>query len=365
MAFNGAGVFLINSAGQPVVSGTTITSVAFNALTADVATGLSTCITKDGQQTVTANIPFGGFKLTGIGAATVNGDALRYEQWRAAFAHICEFRLTGTTATPVPTADQTAIGTLYCTPKTGNLIALYDGSAGWNIRSSAEFSIPVPAVANTVHDVFCYDNAGVPTLELLAWTNDTTRATALTMQDGVYVKTGATTRRYMGTVRTNGANKVVDAQNARWLWNYYNRVRRPMRVIDTTASWTYQTAAWRQANAAAANQLDVVVGVDEDAVTAQVQSTVSSSVVNASTGVGVALDSTTAPSALTTTNTVALTGVAAARAATSSSIRVNTGVGRHYLAWLEYSDAVGTTTWYGGSLTAPFVASGITGEIFA
>lgn len=75
MSFNGSGVFVVNSAGQPVVSNTLITAAAFNAFTADVATGLSTCITKDGQTTVTANIPFSGFKLTGIGAATARTDA--------------------------------------------------------------------------------------------------------------------------------------------------------------------------------------------------------------------------------------------------------------------------------------------------
>lgn len=75
MSFNGSGVFVVNSAGQPVVANTLITSAAFNAFTADAATGLSTCITKDGQTTVTANIPFAGFKLTGIGAATARTDA--------------------------------------------------------------------------------------------------------------------------------------------------------------------------------------------------------------------------------------------------------------------------------------------------
>lgn len=78
MSFNGTGTFVINSTGQPVVSGTTISSTVFNALTADLATGLSTCITKDGQSVVTANIPFGGYKLTNIGAPTTDGDALRY-----------------------------------------------------------------------------------------------------------------------------------------------------------------------------------------------------------------------------------------------------------------------------------------------
>lgn len=78
MSYNGSGTFQINSTGQPVVTGTTISSTVFNAFTADIATGLTNCITKDGQQTVTANIPIGGFKLTGIGVATTTGDALSY-----------------------------------------------------------------------------------------------------------------------------------------------------------------------------------------------------------------------------------------------------------------------------------------------
>ena len=45
MSFNGSGTFVINSAGQPVVANTVISATTFNALTADLANGLSTCIT--------------------------------------------------------------------------------------------------------------------------------------------------------------------------------------------------------------------------------------------------------------------------------------------------------------------------------
>jgi hypothetical protein len=58
MSYNGSGTFVVNSTGQPVVTGTVISSTAFNALTADLATGLSTAITKDGQTTTTARILF-------------------------------------------------------------------------------------------------------------------------------------------------------------------------------------------------------------------------------------------------------------------------------------------------------------------
>lgn len=80
MSYNGSGTFQINTAGQPVVAGTVISSTAFNSLTADLANGLSTAITKDGQTTVTNNIPMAGFKITGLGAATVGTDAARYSQ---------------------------------------------------------------------------------------------------------------------------------------------------------------------------------------------------------------------------------------------------------------------------------------------
>jgi len=78
MSFNGTGTFNINTSGQPVVTGTTISSTVFNALTADLANGLTNTLTKDGQSTPTNNIKMGGFKLTGLGQATVSGDAMSY-----------------------------------------------------------------------------------------------------------------------------------------------------------------------------------------------------------------------------------------------------------------------------------------------
>ena len=80
MSYNGSGTFNINSAGQPVVSGTVISSTAFNALTADLGTGLTTALTKDGQTTPTANITLGGYKITNLAAATAAADAVRFSQ---------------------------------------------------------------------------------------------------------------------------------------------------------------------------------------------------------------------------------------------------------------------------------------------
>jgi hypothetical protein len=75
MPYNGSGTFNVYTPGNPVVTGTTISSTWANNTLSDLATGLSTAITKNGQTTVTANIPFSGYKLTGVGAATLRTDA--------------------------------------------------------------------------------------------------------------------------------------------------------------------------------------------------------------------------------------------------------------------------------------------------
>ena len=46
----------------------------------DFATGINTCLTKDGQNTPTANLPMGGYKHTGVGDATAGDEYLSYGQ---------------------------------------------------------------------------------------------------------------------------------------------------------------------------------------------------------------------------------------------------------------------------------------------
>lgn len=75
MPYNGSGVFSL-VAGNPVVTGTVISSTVQNNTMSDIANnGLTLALTKDGQQTPTANIPMGGFQLTGVGNATTRDAA--------------------------------------------------------------------------------------------------------------------------------------------------------------------------------------------------------------------------------------------------------------------------------------------------
>lgn len=272
-----------------------------------------------------------------------------------------EARLTLTTAVPVTTSDVTAATTVYLTPFKGNLLALYSGSA-WASFTLTEISIAVPATTDTMYDIFVYDSGGL-TLEAVAWTNDTTRATALVVQDGVYVKTGATGRRYVGSFRTTGVSgQTEDSFVKRFCWNYYNRVERPMRVFEATDSWTYTTATYQQANASTANQLAMVIGVSEDAVVANLQHMVSNTSTGVSTQAAIGLDST---SAYATGCTPGVTPIVTTSVLFSliSQYRGYPGIGYHYLAWLERSQATGTTTWYGDNNSPTVIQSGMTGII--
>lgn len=69
-------------------AGNSIDPTKFTAEENDIATGLSSCILKDGTQTVTADIPWGGKKITGLGLATAAADALSQAAGDARYAII-------------------------------------------------------------------------------------------------------------------------------------------------------------------------------------------------------------------------------------------------------------------------------------
>lgn len=82
MARNGLGTHVL-PAGQPVVSGTTISSTVFNAFASDVSNALTTSLATDGQTPMTANLPMGNNKITGLASGTLATDALSLGQLAA------------------------------------------------------------------------------------------------------------------------------------------------------------------------------------------------------------------------------------------------------------------------------------------
>ena len=92
MPYNGSGVFTrVHDFETDRDGGIKILASRMDAEFNGVATGLSNCLLKDGQQTVTANIPFAGFRLTGVGAGTASTDAANLGQVQAgAFTYASE-----------------------------------------------------------------------------------------------------------------------------------------------------------------------------------------------------------------------------------------------------------------------------------
>ena len=253
-----------------------------------------------------------------------------------------EARLTLETGVALSTTNQTAKTTLYLTPYKGNRISVYSGTY-WIIKSlSADLSLSLSGyTANKNYDIWVYNNAGTLTLDSTVWTNDTTRATALTTQDGIYVKSGATGYRYVGTIRITGTTgQCEDSASKKYVWNYYNRIRRKMYVAESTVSWTYQTATWRSANNSTANRIEVVTGVAEEPINVRVLvSTNQTSAAYRAAGIG--LDRTNGNDAL-----ASYFSNGAGGGSLSSTYYDTPSAGYHYFQWTEIGEAVGTCTWY-------------------
>jgi len=114
MSYNGSGTFQINTSGQPVVTGTVISSSAFNALTADLATGLSTAITKDGQTATTVRIPFAQGINSSLTTDTSSGSTGSI--YTAGGVGIAKALYVGTNATVVGTLAVGGTATFSATP---------------------------------------------------------------------------------------------------------------------------------------------------------------------------------------------------------------------------------------------------------
>lgn len=185
-------------------------------------------------------------------------------------------RLTLTSGDPVATGEVSNASSVYYTPHKHNQLPLYDGS-DWSLTTFTELSCllsdatksPAAAAAGSQYDLFVWVDAG--TLRLSrgpAWTSDTARGTGsgtteIARAEGRYVNAYAISNGpdaekglFVGSIRVTGSGSVDDNVARRHIWNAYHRAMRPMKVIEATVSWNYNTEAFRQANAAVGNQLD-------------------------------------------------------------------------------------------------------------
>ena len=220
MSYNGSGTFNINSAGQPVVSGTVISSTSFNALTADLATGLTTALTKDGQSTPTANIPMGTYKITGLGAGTAVADAVRFSQLQN-FSIQTLITVSGTdtiTGTVTPTLTAYTAGQIFSFVAAGtnttSVTLNIDGVGVKAVTRAGTTALAAGDILTGQVAIVEYDGTQFQLLDPNAFTN--LRVSGTLGVTGVTTHTGATTMSaaltYGGVTLTNavtGTGKMV------------------------------------------------------------------------------------------------------------------------------------------------------------
>lgn len=272
-------------------------------------------------------------------------------------------RLTLTSGTPVLTSNVSGATTIYYTPYIGAQVPLWNGT-NFIATTFAEISqalndtthSPAAAVANSVYDLFVWNNNGTVTLSRgPAWAGANSRGYSLNRVSGTLVNGPAITNgpqagygTYVGTIATNGSATVdwVNGGSAPGgsagsfqVWNMYNRREVKTTVQDSNTSWTYAGHnVWREVEGTTGNQVGFVVGLVEDAVSA-LYSVAGGT--NSSTGAcGVGLNSSSSPSgSIGVFNaTVTVTGVGAYNG--------YPGLGSNALAALEFT-ATGNTTFNG------------------
>lgn len=255
-------------------------------------------------------------------------------------------RLTLTTGTPVTVSDVTGAGTIYWTPYKSRTTWLRyaAGSNVWKPYNLAELSLALTLTSGSVYDVFVEASSeSAAALSTLVWTNSTTRATALAYDatSGYLVKSGDTSKVYLGTIYATGTNQTEDSAARRMLWNYYNRVTKRLFSTEATNTWAYATATFRPINnvtTTGVSRFDFVIGVQEEAISTYAQTEFSNGVTADTAEIGIALDSTTTP------NVSRASSFAANNIFSLGIVFVTVpAIGYHFMQQLEKAGTVGQT----------------------
>lgn len=167
----------------------------------------------------------------------------------------CNLRMSLSSSNPYDT-NSSAAATLYIHPiYDGNVDVLVSG-VKTTINVPSAISIDLTTYATTgskPYDVFVKeDGGGGITFELIAWTNDSTRATALVWDTtlGYFAASGATNKRYLGTFYTDAAGSACTSTAAiRHLENALNKIRMDIDcVIARNTNYSTTSGSWTAVN---------------------------------------------------------------------------------------------------------------------
>lgn len=242
---------------------------------------------------------------------------------------------------PILTTDSIGSTSVFYTPYVSNTVPIYNGTTfASTVFTQLTLTLTASQAADTVYDVFVFNNSGVPTLVTgPAWTTSTAGSgargtgagtTQIQRLNGLWVnqvqisgKNSSTTysinanlATYLGTIYVDHTAGQVTChrnpgRNRKFgVWNAYSRVPIILDALDTTANWTYTTNTYRAANntpstyaagswnvgsGTAVNGIVVLQGLPEEEVTSSYKILISPDGANVPDGaVGVGVNSITA-----------------------------------------------------------------------
>ena len=293
-------------------------------------------------------------------------------------------RLSLSSTIAAPTSDIVAASSVYYVSilyALGFYVPVYNGSsfAGFSISGLAALTLNTSNhLSGKNYDVFAIVSSGTLTLVTgPAWTSLTARSTALSQTVGnietnatlmtayngatsysvaanqgtflgsIYcTANGQTTVRFGASAAAGGSNPLCGLSNA------YNQVLGGFMNLDSNANWAYTTGAWRQKDNNANNQFNFLYcQAQGNALTGTMMVRCGNSNSTATNVyIGMGLDSASSPSGVTT----AILTYASTNATGVHQFTVPATMGYHYLAELEYSVAVATSTWVGSGASVTF-----------
>ena len=243
MAFNGSGTFSrVHNWQEDADNSIDIVPDRHDEEDDGFADGLSNCMTRDGQSPATANIPFGGFRATGLAAGVASTDAPNVGQLQSNSATYAAS--TGSANayvfTPSPAISAYAAGQKFTFLanflSTAAATLNVSGLGAKNIKVEGLYDLPPYAIKNGQMVTVVYDGTSFQPLNLGKVTGDLEDTISSTPKPGWLILNGTT------TIGSGSSGATVAASYTEGLYRYIWD-----RVSDTYAA----VSTGRGANAAA------------------------------------------------------------------------------------------------------------------
>ena len=188
MPFSGTGVFVrVYQWVQDAANGIFVDATRTDTDSNDIAAGLTNCVTRDGQSPWLANIPAGGFKITGLANGVNTTDSVNYTQ----VFNNPTFVTPSATTSPPNGNNSLLLATTAFVNQVAFSSALPAQSLGFLISSGTVASFSVTFTGFAVNEVKGADIASAATINLTTATGNLVHVTGTTNISAITIPSGA------------------------------------------------------------------------------------------------------------------------------------------------------------------------------